>query len=58
VIDLDQTTAAAVDVLLDIIRSLPADEGRAKWELWDFLVAYQLAVTVAVRRQVNEPSEN
>jgi hypothetical protein len=56
--DLDDATIAAVDCLMDIIRSFPADEGRAKWELWDFLVRYQCVVAVIVRRRMQEPSEN
>jgi hypothetical protein len=38
--ELEGATIAAVDILYEIIRTMPPDEGRTKWEIWDVLRAF------------------
>ncbi len=56
--ELDDATIAMVEILYDIARTMPADEGRAKWAFFDALIEYQLFVAAEVQRRMQEPSDN
>jgi hypothetical protein len=56
--ELDEITLRRVDRLFAMLRALPADEGRIRWEYWDELMEYSAELIALVMKRLQEPSNN
>ncbi len=56
--ELDEIRLYYVDYFFELLKSLPADEGRARWEVWDRLFGFSSDIGIAILRQAFEESQN